>query len=732
MKRHILSRSVALAAAMQAGVTYSAPFLEEIVVTAQKREQSMSDVSLSVSAFTGETMRALNFREPRDLTAMVANMDIKGTQGDINPAVTIRGIGLNNFNANNNPTVGIYVDEVFLSSAAMMTLMMLDVERLEVLKGPQGTLYGRNSSGGAINIHSKRPTQELDGFVDVSFGNYDTFRVEGGIGGPLTDNLSGRISGLYDDRGESFHENRIGKDFDGVTNGSLRGQLQWDTERLTANLNLTYSDQDGGNQPGSFLQGLYDPVTFGPCTGSQCIAFNGYRKEGGDDFKHDFDPDWVRKLEIDTDLSSAIFRFDYDFDAVRFTSITGYITQDRTYGENFWSTPGELFAAVHEEEIDQFSQEFRFSGNSDNINWIAGVFYSDDQFESENLANSEQFFGDPLVVGLPDVFWDVDQETTSWAAYGNIDWLFGERWTLSTGIRYTDEEVKFAGGTTLADGAELIFPLTGNKDKFTDDNVSYRLALEYRPTDELLLYGSYTTGFKSGGYTGDFTTDPLELEAYDSEEVDAFELGTKYTFAGGMAQLDAAVFYYDYQDIQTTVPAANGLAFPLSNMDSADIWGIDFELTASPLEGLDFRVGAGYLDTEINDKTRDPASGALLFKGNELPNSPEVQVFGLVRYEFSLTSNLAMALQADAKYTDETFKEATNSPLNFADDYTVVNGRISVLSSDGAWEVAAWGRNLTDEEYYQEVFSTPDSLGIQAGFAGAPRTYGLSFIYNIN
>ena len=150
MKRHILSSSVALAAAMQAGVISAESFLEEIVVTAQKREQSMSDVSLSVSAFTGETMRALNFREPRDLTAMVANMDIKGTQGDINPAVTIRGIGLNNFNANNNPTVGIYVDEVFLSSAAMMTLMMLDVDRLEVLKGPQGTLYGRNSSGGAI------------------------------------------------------------------------------------------------------------------------------------------------------------------------------------------------------------------------------------------------------------------------------------------------------------------------------------------------------------------------------------------------------------------------------------------------------------------------------------------------------------------------------------------------------------------------------------------------------
>ena len=159
MKRHTLASTIALATAMQAG-SLQAQVLEEVIVTAQKREQALSDVSLSVTAFTGETMRALNIKEPRDIAGITANVDMKGTQGDINPAVTIRGIGLNNFNANNNPTVGIYVDEVFLSSAAMMNLMMMDVERVEVLKGPQGTLYGRNSSGGAINIHSAKPTRE--------------------------------------------------------------------------------------------------------------------------------------------------------------------------------------------------------------------------------------------------------------------------------------------------------------------------------------------------------------------------------------------------------------------------------------------------------------------------------------------------------------------------------------------------------------------------------------------
>jgi iron complex outermembrane receptor protein len=272
--------------------------------------------------------------------------------------------------------------------------------------------------------------------------------------------------------------------------------------------------------------------------------------------------------------------------------------------------------------------------------------------------------------------------------------------------------------------------VTFTDDEFTDDNTSYRVALEFRPNDDLLVYGSVSTGFKSGGFTGDFTFDPQELEPYDSEEVDAFELGTKATMAGGMVQLDAAVFYYDYQDIQTTIVSPSGLAFPLSNMDSADIYGVDFELTASPTEGLDLRVGAGYLDTEINDNSRGP-DGALLFDGNDLPNSPEFQLFGLARYEFAITSDLSMALQADAKYTDETYKEASNDPLNFEDDYTVINGRISLLGSDGRWEAALWGRNLADEDYFQEVFTSTD-LGIQSGFTGAPRTYGISFTYNIN
>jgi iron complex outermembrane receptor protein len=731
MKHRILSSSIALIAAMQAGYSGADSILEEVIVTAQKREQALSDVSLSVTAFTGETMRALNFKEPRDLAGVVANLDMKGTQGDINPAVTIRGIGLNNFNANNNPSVGMYVDEVFLSSAAMMTLSMMDVERVEVLKGPQGTLYGRNASGGAINFISAKPTREVDGFIDASYGDYDNARLEAAIGGPLGDVMSGRVSVLYDDRGDSYHDNRIGPDFDGITNQSIRGQLQWDTDRLSANLGLSYVDQNGGNQPGSFLQGLYDPETFEPCTGPQCIDFTGYRKIGGDEFEHDFDPDWVRNLEINTDLTSARFSLDYDFDKFTLTSITGYINQNRKYGENIWSTPNEMFSAVHNEDIEQISQEIRLSGSTDRFDWITGAFYSHDEFDSDNLANSADFFGNPLVVGLPDVFWDVDQDTDAWAVFTSFDWHLTERLTLVTGARYTDEEIDFQGGTTFNIGNTPVFPVTSTDDEFTDDNVSYRVALEFRPNDDMLVYGSFSTGFKSGGFTGDFTLDPEELEPYDSEEVDAYELGSKTTLAGGMVQLDAAVFYYDYQNIQTTVPAPSGLAFPLSNMDSADIWGIDLELTASPVEGLDLRVGAGYLDTEVNDNARDPVSGDLLFDGNDLPNSPEFQVFGLARYEFPITGDLSMALQADAKYSDETYKEAGNDPLASADDYTVINGRISLLRSDGGWEAALWGRNLADEDYFQDVFPSQD-LGIQSGIAGAPRTWGVSFTYNIN
>ena len=252
MKRRIITSSIALLAAMQAGQSAASSILEEVIVTAQKREQAITDVALSVTAINGNVARAMGIQDTRGVAMITTNIDIKGSgMGDANPAVTVRGIGMNNFNANNNPSVGIYLDEVFLASPGMMNLSMMDVGRIEVLKGPQGTLYGRNATGGAMNIISAKPTRELDGFVSLNAAEYDTQKLEAAIGGPLTDVLSGRLSVLYDSQGDSYHEyyrDSGGKsDFPDSETSAIRGQLAGDHDRLSWNLKVGYLDQRVGD-----------------------------------------------------------------------------------------------------------------------------------------------------------------------------------------------------------------------------------------------------------------------------------------------------------------------------------------------------------------------------------------------------------------------------------------------------------------------------------------------------
>jgi iron complex outermembrane receptor protein len=366
---------------------------------------------------------------------------------------------------------------------------------------------------------------------------------------------------------------------------------------------------------------------------------------------------------------------------------------------------------------------------------MVGGFYWNDTFESTNEANSADILG--VLAGLSPLNWANDQETDAYAAFASIDWDLTDTLMLTTGVRYSNEETEFQGATvaTVYDPVALAaflgedfgfvegdpLPLGANPgDKVDEDNTSYRVALEWRPTDDWLTYGSVASGFKSGGFFGDFAFENEELDPFDSETVIAYEIGAKGTLADGKAQLNAAIFYYDYEDIQTFVPGSVG--FRLGNMEEADIYGAEIELLTTPIDGLDIRLGASYLDTEVT-------SSIDIYDGNELPNSPEYQATGTIRYEFPVGDSLAIALQADAKYTDDMFRESTNNPLLATEGYTVGNLRGSLLSQAGTWEVAAWVRNVTDEEYGQERF-TSDIIGQYVELQGNPRTYGVTLNYN--
>jgi iron complex outermembrane receptor protein len=235
-----------------------------------------------------------------------------------------------------------------------------------------------------------------------------------------------------------------------------------------------------------------------------------------------------------------------------------------------------------------------------------------------------------------------------------------------------------------------------------------------------MLYGSVSTGFKSGGFFGDFTFDNSELAPFDSETITAYEIGSKSTLADGKVQLNASVFYYDYQDMQTLVPGVLVTAF--TNAEDAEITGLDLDILAVPTDGLTLGFGLGLLDTELGAIGVVPA-------GNKSPNAAEVQATGLIRYEFDVGSNMQMGFQGNFKYTDDMFRDAFNDPYNFTDSYTTVDARVWLAGSNGKWEAALWAKNLTDEEYTEQAFNFVDLTGLANHLYGAPQTYGVTFTY---
>jgi iron complex outermembrane receptor protein len=410
------------------------------------------------------------------------------------------------------------------------------------------------------------------------------------------------------------------------------------------------------------------------------------------------------------------------------TSITGYQHFDNVRTED-QSGPLVLFAPHIHGWIDQFSQEFRIAGGSRQVHWLGGLFYSYDSAHERATDSMDDFFHTRL-------FSLDDQDTTSYAAFANVDWAFGDTWAVNAGARLTHEKrEKIAESTDLNPFQsslllDLIFGLdpatsgavtyASTDDKLSHTDVSGRLGLDFRPTDDWLLYLSASRGFKSGGWITGIVFEQFELEPFEPEELLAYEFG----FKGGVGRnllLNGAVFYYDYQNIQTFIQSSIG--FRLGNIDGAKSVGCEIELISQPTHNLGLRAGVGLLDTEMSAFM---GADGLVPEGNQLPNAPEFDFNGLLRYEIPVSSRIGLALQTDFKYRSEMFRDADNDPLTATDEHLLVNGRIALTSGKGNWEVALWGKNLGDEDYVVSGFNVP-ILGLVTHVYNPPRTCGLSF-----
>ena len=688
--------------------------LEEVIVTAQKREENIQDVGISISALSGELMRKLGYTNSTEIVAHVPGVQNFSTMGrGASSSMYIRGVGLNDFGDAHESPVVAYADEFYLLPQTALDFSLYDLARVEIVRGPQGTLFGRNSTGGLIHFVTNKPSQEFDAYVDGTFASFNEVRFEGAIGGGLSENVSGRLSWLVHEA-DGYIKNR-GPFPDGADAGAvdIRGQISWQpTEKFRIFAKVQYGERD--------LIPLYtdhDPVAFDPETGLaflnpdgvDAVGFN--EKQIGVEAPREVWTDNPQKLDSESTL--MLLRAEWDLEGFTLTSITGYLDLRRRNIEDCDGTINNVCTAAFPFDNEHWTQEIRAEGSSDRVRWTAGFFYLHQDAEAHPEA---AFFGGAVTLDGP---WQL--ETDSWSLFGQVEYEFTDSLALTTGIRFTQDKKKFeeefrVNGEFPTPASNFTKEALGDLTERTDDLISAKVALNWSPSDDVLVYGSISRGTKAGGFNnGFFSIVEPEDVPYGDETLYAYEVGFKTTWWGGRARFNAAVFYYDYSDFQTFNWL--GIGGAISNAD-AQSYGGEAEISIAPTGRLDLTFGIALLDSEIKD-----VDNGVITRDVKMAFAPSLDMNGLARYHWPFM-NGELAAQVDFTYAGERFNNNFNDPASELDDYFVTNARLSYLSSSEQWELSAFVQNLTDETNLVKTFVFP-FLYRQAVY-DPPRIYGVS------
>jgi len=763
--------------------------LEVISVTSQKRSQRLQDVPASLNAFTENELKDLGITNAVDIANAIPNIELNSAGGNGNQIITIRGVGLNDFSLNNTPTTAVHIDEVPLSSNAMTGFSLFDLERVEVLKGPQGTLFGRNSTAGVVNFITQKPTDITEGYVTATVGNYGTFNLEGAIGGELTDSLTARLSIKSETSDEGFQTN-TNPDASWSENGEVdkfaaRVQLMWTGDDTTILANIhTGSDKSqpwlpqaegttgvDGTPCASALVGRPDPSEcfvdgFFGAAYQEISDTDGDVHSGSYDFKPTADDAYNGfSLRIDHELSFATFtsltgadnfryRHKTDLDGIAgmdLQEIAGFIGLDKN---DSWQT-ANILHQFEDFEVDQFTQEFRLTSTTGgDLKWLTGLFYA-----VEDIKNSTGYASDNfgLFASLPADFGgygavientgavfnhDFEQENSSYAIFAQFDYALTDETNVSFGSRYTKDDKDFEDESYGLDDAGnrvvKLMPfsvdpldLTTLKQSFSTSNVSWKVGMDHKIEDDWMVYGGVSKGNKSGGFPGTIPFSEADVAAYGDETIISYELGSKLSALDNTLRLDVTAFYYDYQDMQGVYATTEGFD-TLNRVGDAKVMGVELSGTWLLTESLTWTFGAALLDTEISDSVEnvgDALGNPTDFNGNELSHAPKQSASTSFNWTNDISDNLLLSVQVNAAYKSDFFLRYDNDPSSHWDESSLTLGsRITLTNADDTWSVALWGRNITDEVIpsYQSF-----SLAKQDHFVfyNQPATFGIDFTY---
>ena len=754
------------------------PVLEEVIVVAQKREESLQETAIAITALTSDMFDSLNISNSGDYEAIVPSLSVR----DEPARLSLRGVGRVTNSLGTEPGIAVYVDQVYNSEIGTLSrATSLTTERVEVLRGPQGTLFGRNATGGAVNVTSKRPTQDFEHHLRATVGNYDTVNLGASSSGPITDSLGYRVY-AYQQTRDGYIENQSGDDIWDLENSGYGAQLSWDISD-TLNLWVSYArDETDDSRSGLLSPGVlitsYEtelPTQDGFFYSEQ-YQWSKANPTVKDIYKIDYN-DVLRAKDDDNNKFTAHLTWNLDAMTVRY--IGSYIENEFT-GESgdfgFTSNPDVRGLESVEQVQDSSSHEVQFiSESASALQWVAGLYYwEEDKSQPYRAYTPTAFFLDYTVdaveftnpatlqanPGRDQVRQQADLDSESWAAYADVNYNFNESWKLTVGVRYTrDEKTGFESQFIAADvlavpGANALIPVWQalgfpenccgflvldeniNQRDLKDEwsNVSGRVVLDYTPSDDTLIYASIANGYKAGGFNlGTLTPDPT----FDEETVLSYEIGYKGTF-NDVLRLNAAAYFYDYSDMQVRVPRLTDQNLPvqeLTNAAESEVFGLELEATWLATGNLTFIANYSYLDGEytdfccIVDTIGDPTGDPKDLSGNPLIQAPENKFFVNASYAIPTSSAGEWVLSGSYSWVDERQYDAFDTPETLADSYYRLDGMVTWFSPSSAWRVILSGRNLTDEETYTSL-NRLNSTGALTAWPNAPRTYSLEVQYD--
>lgn len=725
--------------------------LIEIVVTATKREQTLIEVPMSITTLTGDQLLDKGITDVESLVKVTPGLSYAESGNGV-PVYSLRGVGFFETSLGARPTVSIYSDQAPLPFSIMAGAASLDVARVEVLKGPQGTLFGQNATGGAINYIAARPGDEFEGGATVSYDRFDTIDATGYLSGPLTSTLGARLAMRIQDGGE-WQESYTRNDSLGAKR-LRQARLLFDfrpLERLALTLNINGFQDRSDTQAGQLVDRIYSAPAFAP----QIPNIVDYPVAPENNRAADWGPD--RNLRRDNDFHQTSLRGDYDLtDQVTLTSLTAYSRMNVDQWMDQDGTDQQASLTNITGTLKSFSQELRLSAGFGPVQFVIGGNYSRDESKEDDRFRfpytTSGFSGHTDAVSLVGT-----QEFTSKAVFANLDYDLGTQFVAHAGVRYTEAVDDFyscalAGSDFSAEGYTATVnrlrglrglpPVTlrsgdcvtldenldsvGLRGELSEDNVSWRVGLDWKPAAGMLFYANVSRGYKAGSAPTLPAIAIDQLSPVTQESVLAYEVGFKMPLVRHALEATGAVFYYDYTDKQVLGrrPTFLGALAALTNVPDSRIQGAEFQINAFPIDGLTLSLGGTWLDSEV---TRDFINTTILgdqanFKGNEFPYTPKYQLVGDAQYQWRLSDGLVGRVAANFNYRSETNAGFGNDPRLHIDSYTLVDARIGVGSPDRTWEVTLFGRNLTDEYYWTNVARLSDVI---RRYSGQPRTYGI-------